>query len=257
MNAALAGHRILLTRPEGQVGPITDRLRASGAKIAHFPAIRVTLLPPNRAALATLARATILVFASANAARGLASGPDSLTRIVPHSTKIAAIGPATARTLRELGLKPELVAPPPHDSEALLSMPDLRELERQRVIIARGRGGRETLAEEMRRRGADTRYLEVYRRDPPTRALSFTAMPGGRPEAICVTSVEVAENLLRCVAKDEASMLQESALIAGNARIATACRKLGYTALAEIADNPGDDAMIDALIRHFAKARAT
>lgn len=47
MNHALSGRRILLTRPEGQVEPLAARLRAKGAEISHFPALRITLTPPD------------------------------------------------------------------------------------------------------------------------------------------------------------------------------------------------------------------
>ena len=108
------------------------------------------------------------------------------------------------------------------------------------------------LAEELGRRGAEVRYLEVYRRDPPINRLSLEEMADGPPEAICITSAEIAENLLRCVTSKEEAVLQQSAIIAGDTRIAEACRKLGYTAPAGVADNPGDDAMIDALTCYFA-----
>ena len=144
------------------------------------------------------------------------------------------------------------MAPPPYNSEALLSTPALQNLEHRRVVIVRGQSGREMLAEELSRRGAEVQYLEVYRRDPPTETLSLEEIPGGPPEAICVTSVEIAENLLRCIPPEEEAVLRQSALIVGNTRIADACRKLGYTAPAGVASNPGDDAMTDALTCYFA-----
>lgn len=252
MSDTLSGHRILLTRPEGQVESLAARLRAQGAEISHFPAIRITLTPPDSTARAMVEQATFVIFVSANAVRGLMAGPDSLMQVVRHASGVAAIGPATTKALLEVGLEPNVVAPPPYNSEALLSTPALQDLEHRQVVIVRGQSGREALAEELDRRGAEVQYLEVYRRDSPTDTLSLEEMPGGPPEAICVTSVEIAENLLQCVTPEEETVLRQSTLIAGNTRIADACRKLGYTALAGVASNPGDDAMIDALTCHFA-----
>ncbi len=56
------------------------------------------------------------------------------------------------------------------DSEALLELPALQEALAQpepRVLILRGEGGRELLAERLRAQGASVDYLELYRRRLP------------------------------------------------------------------------------------------
>ena len=56
------------------------------------------------------------------------------------------------------------------DSEALLALPALREAiarPEARVLILRGEGGRELLAERLREQGASVDYLELYRRTLP------------------------------------------------------------------------------------------
>ena len=53
---------------------------------------------------------------------------------------------------------------------ALLQVRQLREAIARpagRVLILRGEGGRELLAERLREQGASVDYLEVYRRDLP------------------------------------------------------------------------------------------
>ena len=250
MSGALSDRRILLTRPEEQVKPLLERLRTLGAQVRHFPAIEIALTPPDKGDLDLLEQATFVIFVSTNAVRGLMEvlrkHPD-----VCLAAEVAAIGPATAEALRQAGHEPDVVAPPPYNSEALLSTPVLQDLEHRRVVIVRGQSGREKLAGELRSRGAKVHYLEVYRRGRPDTELSFGELWDEPPEAICVTSVEIAENLLRCIAPEEKAVLRQSALIAGNARIADACRKLGYTALSGMADNPGDDAMFEALRTYF------
>ena len=76
------------------------------------------------------------------------------------------MGAATAQILAEHGL--DVKYPPAgDDSEALLQLPALREAiacADPRVLILRGEGGRELLAERLRDRGASVDYLELYRR---------------------------------------------------------------------------------------------
>ncbi len=251
MSRTFSGRRILLTRPEGQVEPLAARLREQGAQVSHFPAIRIALTPLDSTAQALAEQATFVVFVSTNAVRGLIAGSDQLVQTVRRASMIAAIGPATEAALEQAGLEPGIVAPPPYNSEALLSTSFLQDLKHHRVVIVRGQSGREKLAEELRNRGAEVQYLEVYRRNPPDGALSLKETSGGPPDAICVTSVEIAENLRECIVPEEKNDLMGCGLIAGNARIAAACQKLGYTALPGIADNPGDDAMFKALKTYF------
>ena len=251
MSRTLSGRRILLTRPEGQVEPLATRLREQGARVSHFPAIQIILTPPNSTAQALVEQVTFVIFVSTNAVRGLMAGSDQLVQAVRNASMIAAIGPSTEAALEQAGLEPGIVAPPPHNSEALLSTPFLQDLKHHRVVIVRGQSGREKLAEELRNRGAEVHYLEVYRRDPPDRTLFLKETSDGLPDVICVTSVEIATNLRECIAPEEKDDLLGCALIAGNARIATACQNLGYTALHGVADNPGDDAMLEALNAYF------
>lgn len=250
MSRVLSGRRILLTRPEGQAESLAARLREQGAKVGHFPAIQIELTPPSLKDLDLVKQATYVIFVSGNAVRGLmemlGKHPD-----IHLATEIVAIGPATAEALRQAGHKHVIVARPPYDSETLLSAPRLRDLEHQKVVIIRGQSGREKLAEELRKRGAEVHYLEVYRRGPPGSTLSLKETACGLPDAICITSVEIAENLRNCIVPEEKDELLNCVLITGNERVATACRNLGYTALHGVANNPGDDAMLEALNTYF------
>ncbi|MGP1664854.1 MAG: uroporphyrinogen-III synthase, partial [Rhodanobacter sp.] len=80
-----------------------------------------------------------------------------------------SVGAATAQVLADQGL--DVHYPPSgDDSEALLALPALREAVARtdaRVLILRGEGGRELLAERLREQGASVDYLELYRRFLP------------------------------------------------------------------------------------------
>ena len=80
-----------------------------------------------------------------------------------------SVGAATAQILADHGLDVSYPAAG-DDSEALLELPQLREAIARpdaRVLIMRGEGGRELLAERLREQGASVDYLELYRRCLP------------------------------------------------------------------------------------------
>lgn len=79
------------------------------------------------------------------------------------------VGEATAAVLQEKGLGASC-PPRGDDSEALLALPALRQavaVPAPRVLIVRGVGGRELLAERLAEQGASVEYLELYRRCLP------------------------------------------------------------------------------------------
>ena len=251
MSHALQGRRILLTRPDGQVETLAGQLRTRGAQVSHFPALRIVLTAPDKRKRNFLAAADLVIFVSVNAVRGLLAAPGGFLQATQAARGIAAIGPATADALAEAGLAPALTAPAPYNSETLLATEPLQTTG-LKIVIVRGQSGRERLADTLRQRGMEVVYLDVYRRETPEAVLSLRTMSGGPPEAIGITSVEIAENLLACVAPDEREDLLRCPLVAGNERIANACQKLGYTAIGKVAENPGDAAMLDALRRCLA-----
>lgn len=73
-----------------------------------------------------------------------------------------AVGSATAQALAKLGIT--ALVPKNHDSEGLLALPELDNIAHSNFIIVRGDGGRELIADDLRRRGATVHYFESYRR---------------------------------------------------------------------------------------------
>ena len=54
--------------------------------------------------------------------------------------------------------------PEHHDSEGLIALAALQNVARKNVLIIRGDGGRELIAEKLSDRGASVHYFESYRR---------------------------------------------------------------------------------------------
>jgi uroporphyrinogen-III synthase len=122
--------------------------------------------------------------------------------LVGTPARIAAIGAATARALKDAGRAPDRVPISDYRSEGLLNDPALAAPIGQRVVIVRGRGGRTLLADSLRQRGAQVSYAEVYQRQcpatPPEAVAERLSQPAP-PDVLMFTSPEALTNLFALV----------------------------------------------------------
>jgi uroporphyrinogen-III synthase len=116
LRPSLAGRRVLVPRSDRGDERVPAALREAGADVTEVIAYRTTAPPLDTGALARIRRADvdIIVFASPSAFDNLrdAVGASELMRL---STRIhfAAIGPTTARAIRESGARVEIEADEP------------------------------------------------------------------------------------------------------------------------------------------------
>jgi uroporphyrinogen-III synthase len=141
-----------------------------------------------------------------------------------------SVGAATAQILKDQGLDVSCPAEG-DDSEALLELVQLREAiarANPRVLIMRGEGGRELLAERLRELGASVDYLELYRRNLPH--YSPAALPGRiraeRLNGLVVSSGQGFEHLHR-LAGDAWPQLARLPLFVPSPRVAELARAAG------------------------------
>lgn len=251
--AALAGRGIVITRPREQSMRLAGLVKAAGGRVLLFPALEIVDPIDSRALRALvdrLERFDIAVFVSPTAAgRGLALVRSR--RAVPTGLRIAAVGGGTAAELRRLGVRDVLVPEHGADSEALLALPELQDVQSKSVIVFRGAGGRELLADTLRRRGATVEYAECYRRVRPlgdAQAL-LRAWTHGEVHASTVTSREALDNLFDMVGTLGRHWLRKTPMFVPHERIAAAARALGVVEVHVTAS--GDEALIDAMARYF------
>ncbi|SDY65217.1 uroporphyrinogen-III synthase [Pseudomonas sp. NFIX28] len=163
--------RVLLTRPTDESVLLAETLGEAGVFSSSLPLLEIAALPlgeTQRARMLELQLYCAVIVVSKPAAR---MAVQLLEQFWPRppSQRWFSVGAATAQILADHGL---LVFFPEQgdDSEALLELPQLREAIARpdpRVLIVRGQGGRELLAERLRGQGASVDYLELYRRDLP------------------------------------------------------------------------------------------
>ena len=246
----LHGLVVAVTRPAHQAEPTCDALVAAGAEVVRFPVmdiVGVPMSPELAAAVDAVAHCKLAIFVSANAVQfGL-----PLLRArggVPEHVQIAAVGRATAAALRTAGVEVAVCPDSGFDSEALLADPALQDVRDAAVVLFRGTGGRELLADTLRARGAKVHYAEVYRRaraHPDTSELTERWGTHGL-DLIVVTSGDGLRFLWDCVGPEHRQALLRTPLAVIGERMLQQARTMGFQSDI-LVTAPGEKALVRAL----------
>lgn len=229
----LAGRTIVVTRPRAQCAALAAAIAAAGGTPLIFPLLEIAPAAdarPLAAAAAGLAGCALAVFVSPNAV------DHALPVILGHGSwpagvLPAAVGPGTVRALAAHGVGPCIVPTGRFDSEALLDLPELAadRVRGRRVVIFRGDGGRELLAESLRERGATVDCVTCYRRSGPSESFArlLAAWRTGRLDALAVSSSEALRHLVDGLDDEGRRQLAKTPVFVPHARIAESARALG------------------------------
>lgn len=253
----LAGAGVLITRPAHQNAELARRVEQAGGVALCFPGISIAAPEdPDRVAatLKDIDRFDIAVFVSPNAVEALAA---LLPRGLVPGPRLAAVGRGSARALeRHFGRGPDICPEGRYDSEALLELPALREVAGLKVLLVRGNGGRELIAETLRERGAEVAYAEVYRRAGPKwapRELS-ALLHAGRVDIATATSGEALGNIVQRLGA-EAGHLLELPLVVVTERMRGPARRLGFCGPILVSARASDEAVMETVMSWAAGAR--
>lgn len=249
----LDGRGIVVTRPQQQSAALAGMIEAAGGRALRFPVIEIRDTDKSAELDAVIDRLDgfdIAVFISPNAAER-AMRRIATRRQWPPALAAAAIGPGCAAALAAHGIGGVTVPPQRFDSEGLLGTPLLQNVAGKRVVIFRGNGGRELLAEALRGRGATVELVECYRRERPEAdaAPLLAAWARGEVDAVTVTSSEGLRNLFALLGVAGAPLLRATPLFVPHPRIAAVARDLGCVQVIEC--EAGDSGLIAALGAHF------
>jgi uroporphyrinogen-III synthase len=244
--------RVLVTRPAGEVSEtLCAAVRAAGYEVFSQPLLELHALPhlevAQRQLVLDLDRYQHVIFISGNAARfGMALVEDYWPQL-PVGLHWYAIGAATAAGLERYGIAP-ITPGSAMSSEGLLAVAQLQDVRGQRVLIVKGEGGRDTLREQLTRRGAAVDELACYRRHPPSLPEGELAarLVRWRIEVIMLSSGEGLANLQLLLSPAETSKLKAIGLIVPSQRVAQLARNAGFDQIVT-AENASDVAMLRAL----------
>lgn len=247
--------RILVTRPAHQAPGQAALLASLGVDPVLLPLLEITPVSESDPAFPLLKSRIMdldlyhhVIFISANA---VSAGMDLIDQYwpqLPVGIEWLAIGEQTASKLLEFGISATR-SPAGYDSEALLSLPRLQQMEGKKVLIMRGSGGRETLAEQLSQRGARVDYADLYHRSlPPYTLEQISSTIGDSPlAAVLVTSGEAVINLDQLIADHRLGALKHTTLVVPSERVARIANELGYTRVIT-ASGPDNQAMAETVL---------
>jgi uroporphyrinogen-III synthase len=254
--------RILVTRPAHQAKALCDLIGAAGGEAILLPAIEIVPPKDPRAAQFVIDRLgdfNLAVFISANA---VAYGDDLVSArrgSWPPALRIAAVGRRSAEQLALRGLPVDICPAAGYSSESLLADDALQEAQvaGKHVIVFRGEGGRELIADTLSGRGARVEYAEVYGRRPPSDGAAVFArlMREGWVDVVIVSSNEGLDNLLSMAGPARARLLQ-TRLVVISERTEAHARDLGFELTPCVATESSDAGLVEALRACYAPAGA-
>ncbi|MGP4842909.1 uroporphyrinogen-III synthase [Marinobacter sp. 1Y8] len=230
-NAALAGMRILICRPQPDADRVALALQAAGADTRCLPMLALTPTPDNperRSQIQQLAEYQHVIAVSPGAARAFLEYADEWWPQWPVGLHWYGVGSGTADALRHAGLTVTTPADG-YTSEHLLSVPALAAPAGERVLIAKGAGGRELLGHTLRQRGARVDDMVLYQRTCPDydTATMTATLADFNPHAIIVLSGETLNNLV-ALGKNTDKQLMQRTLLVPVPQVAEQARKAGF-----------------------------
>jgi uroporphyrinogen-III synthase len=243
MSISLIHQKILVTRPAHQADNLCHLIIEAGGEAIRFPAMEITDIQDKselHAYCAHLDLFDIAIFISANAVEyALAT---LLNYNIPETLTFFAVGKKTASILNEKGIT-VLSAPPPFNSESLLTLLELQEthIQGKKVLIFKGEGGRELLADSLQQRGAQVNAISVYQRNMPSTAMNLTQVP----DMIVITSTESVENVFLLLSKK--SWLKTTPLVVIGQRVAEYARQFTQAPIV-IATTASDEGLLNAML---------
>lgn len=246
----LRGKYILITRPANQAQDLCELINEKGGTPLLFPTIHIAA-PKNKkpltAAIQKIEQYDIAIFTSANAVRNALF---CSSKKFDH-LHVFAIGSATANALKQHNINHVLHPFEKFDSEHLLAMKELQNIERKQIVIFTGEGGRNKLAYTLKKRGGHVDSIAVYRRIKPH--LDFHRYSNlweqHKINIIVAASNESLQNLFELIPPQEHHKLLTLFLLVVSQRAIPLAAKLGFKHKPIIASRANDEGIINALIQ--------
>ena len=231
----LTGWRILTTRASKQSGGLARPLRELGADVVEIPTIEIrppASFQPLDEALRNIATYEWLILTSVNGVEAVAARMKKLKLSADQfkHLQIAAIGPATQKSIEALGLKVS-VTPEKYIAESVVEA--LRgKTEGKRVLLARAKIARDVLPNELKKAGVLLDVAEAYETVVPAGAkaklLNIFSGKAVRPDIVTFTSASTATNYFALLGNDAKKLMGETVVASIGPVTSKALRAAGF-----------------------------
>ena len=226
----------------------------NGGEAIAFPTIDIQPINESDESLVksnAFSEYDFIIFISRNAVEIAFDRYLSLARLPAH-IKIFAIGAGTADVLLARNIKNVIHAGVQADSRSFLNLSQMqkRRLKDKKVLIIRGIGGRQYLADNLKSRGASVDYAEVYKRCLPEQDVNniYQEWQNTKLDAIVITSNEGLNNLVSLVSENDHSRLFNTPLVLMSIRNENLAKELGFVSNTSIAINKSDEGLLLAIL---------
>ncbi|BBP42374.1 uroporphyrinogen-III synthase [Thiosulfativibrio zosterae] len=271
----MASFTLLNTRPARQADGLNALVASQGGLALSCPSLHIAalalpqfetsrVLSAEQAAsqpslsLESLFRVDHWVFISVNAvqhfAEALAPEWSALQQqlSMPSAPRVHAIGEATAKALINAGLPTQQPLHAQFDSESLLASEAFQSLCDAKVLILKGLGGRETLANELKIRGAQVCAWSLYERQIAPWCAEVWQRFQTQPEPMLLFSSQGSFDAFQSQIKlHEASEAWQWALqqesVVFSERIKNHCREAGWIGAIEVVPIQSDLGILHAI----------
>ncbi len=168
----LLGKKIVVTRAREQASSIAQSLSSLGAQVIEFPTIQINPIADFtevKKETSKMSEYDWVIFTSVNGVEHYYNALEKMKKDsrVFASTKIAAIGPATAQGLKERGIIADFV-PTAYMAEGIVEGLNSFGVEGKNILIIRAKEARELLPKELEKAKAKVKILTIYETVPAT-----------------------------------------------------------------------------------------
>jgi uroporphyrinogen III methyltransferase/synthase len=219
-NKPLFGKRVLVTRPAAQAGRLSFALRALGAEVLEFPAVKIVApadYAPLDKALKEIEHYHWLIFTSVNGVQFFFQRlfqQEKDVRALAH-VRLGVIGPATRRALQSYGLRADFM-PAEYRAEAVAA--GLAEIVHpgQRILLPRADLARPFLRAALADGGATVEEVVAYQTvmEGQNRDLVREYLHQGRIHLITFTSSSTVRSFTRLLGEPDLPRLLAGVQIA-------------------------------------------
>jgi len=225
---------------------LAEDLTALGYEVRELPLLIIEAVadnPHNQSMVMNIDHYQHVICTSQYAARILADALDQYWPQMPMGIHWYAIGQASARPLRELGIRVDCPQQG-HTSEDLLQLPALQGVNDHKIALVKGKGGRTALATTLGQRGARLEQMELYQRRPaqPSPSVLNSLLLEWKPQIVVLLSAQNLSHFQfltsQCAGQSMGVGYLKPNVVVPGERVADLAKSLGFpTIIANSAEN--------------------